>query len=104
MSGLLTDAERCTARVPDTMGFRYKRCSRRGVVKRDGQLYCKQHDPEAAKARPAARREKWARQNAANAARLERDAAMTKACEGVPTEQLTPGLLRTPLAALEAQT
>ncbi len=34
-------------------------CSRRGVVQRDGKWYCKQHDPEAVKARRKASNAAW---------------------------------------------
>lgn len=46
--------ERCTMNVWRRQTG-YGGCERRGVVKRDGMLYCTQHDPEAVAAREAER-------------------------------------------------
>lgn len=61
----------------DTRWPRQHQCSRAGSVERDGQWYCKQHDPVAVKekseARDAAWRDKWdtERKQAENAIRLQ---------------------------------
>lgn len=34
-------------------------CTRRGVIERNGKWYCRQHDPDAVKARMTARDAKW---------------------------------------------
>lgn len=39
-------------------------CARRGVVTRDGKLWCKQHDPEAVKARREKADEAWREERA----------------------------------------
>jgi hypothetical protein len=44
-------------------------CSRKGVVKREGKLYCKQHDPVAVEARRKVRDEKWDKEWAESALR-----------------------------------
>lgn len=65
-------------------GFRSHRCTRNGVVERDGKFYCKKHDPVAVRQRDDARRVAWAaernveeaqRKEAARIAALRVDAA-----------------------------
>jgi len=41
-----------------------RRCSRKGVIERGGKWYCKQHDPEAEKARQVKSTARYARQDA----------------------------------------
>ena len=53
------DEKRCCEMVRDTGGFNSYQCSRRAVVTApSGNRYCKQHDPEAAKARRVEARKK----------------------------------------------
>lgn len=40
-------------------------CSRPGVIQRDGELYCRQHDPITAQERRRKSQEGWAAENAA---------------------------------------
>lgn len=47
----------CAGSVHD--GWRFNNCSRAGSVERDGKWWCKQHDPDAVKARKDARHAKW---------------------------------------------
>ena len=65
-------------------GLRSHRCTRNGVVERDGKFYCKKHDPVAVRQRDDARRVAWAaernveeaqRKEAARIAALRVDAA-----------------------------
>ena len=65
-------------------GFRSHRCTRNGVVERDGKFYCKKHDPVAVRQRDDAMRVAWAaernveeaqRKEAARIAALRVDAA-----------------------------
>jgi len=50
----------CAARVstPVSRIVGKRQCHRKGVVLRDGKLYCRQHDPIVIKAKEAARRQK----------------------------------------------
>jgi hypothetical protein len=45
------DSERCCQKILDNTGFHYIQCSRKGVVECDGKRYCRQHHPDAVKAR-----------------------------------------------------
>ena len=60
------DDERCSKdNVSDGTGWHFGRCKRRGTVKENDKLWCKQHSPSATKARRQARSERWdAAQNA----------------------------------------
>lgn len=49
----------CSGRVWHQGAFRNSPCSRRGIVERDGNHYCRQHDPVAAKARREEREAEW---------------------------------------------
>lgn len=42
------------------------RCSRKGIVLREGKKYCKQHDPELVKEKDDRRNEKWNHERAVN--------------------------------------
>ena len=53
----LTPEERCCKQL--LSGYDVSRCFRRGVVERDGERYCKQHDPVAVEARADARQAQW---------------------------------------------
>lgn len=58
----LKPEERCVENVYRSGGaFSGGRCQRRGVLERKGKLFCKQHDPEAVKARRDAGRLAWDR-------------------------------------------
>lgn len=59
-----TEATRCSARVYDQLSRRFGGCSRKAKVERDSKPFCGQHDPEAQKAKSAARMEKWDRERA----------------------------------------
>jgi hypothetical protein len=87
---------RCTASIRDRSPdyLRFKRCARRAVVERDGLAYCGQHDPVEQRRRDEASRAKYDQVYAREKAEKERQKAMAAACEGVPTEQLKPGLLK----------
>jgi hypothetical protein len=52
------DFARCRAQTYDNVSRNFSQCSRKKVIERDGVGYCKQHDPEAEKARDAVRRER----------------------------------------------
>ncbi len=52
---------KCSEMVTDFTGFHRTRCSRTAKVDRDGKGYCRQHDPEAQKARDAKRTAKYNR-------------------------------------------
>lgn len=69
---------RCEATVFGERCHNYQ-CTRTGSVKREGRLYCKQHDPVAIEATEKARSAKWERKWAAdekaekNARRKQKD-------------------------------
>lgn len=50
---------RCCKLVIGEGSYLSHRCTRQGVVERDGKPFCKQHDPEAVAARRKARDEKF---------------------------------------------
>jgi hypothetical protein len=56
-------------------GWRDHGCSRKAAVERDGKGYCRQHDPEAVKAREAERNEEWAKRNRVSTAKWALDSA-----------------------------
>lgn len=80
--------QRCCENVFD--GWHHHPCSRKGVIERDGKWYCKQHDPEAVKARRAASDAKWNREWAITRARgvlMDAKTKLTAACiEREPAE------------------
>lgn len=39
------DSKGCSATVPDSTGFHFFPCSREGVVKERGKMWCRQHAP-----------------------------------------------------------
>ncbi len=81
----------CSVEVSIDQGFRFRRCLRAGVVERDGKLFCRQHDPEAVKARLAVRDAKWEAKNRQRAAAWTREHDCAAACADVPDPQ--PGEL-----------
>ncbi len=89
--------ERCSERVRDKgMWPSFHQCHRNGVVQRDGKWYCKHHDPEAKKKRDAERGAKWDKEWDEKQEAWRRDAAMSRACDGISTddlERLAPGEL-----------
>lgn len=93
--------DRCCASVYNpngSWGNRSRQCTRRATVERDGKGYCKQHDPEAIKAkRDAVWADRQAQYAAARAER-ERTAACVNACAGIPD----PATLRAQRDALLA--
>jgi hypothetical protein len=61
-----------TVRVQEGLGcYSEQGCSRRGIVERNGQWYCKQHDPEVAAAKKAAQEAQAERARAVQEARWE---------------------------------
>ncbi len=81
--------------------FHKTKCSRKGVVERDGKLYCKQHDPLAIAAKRQAENEKFEMKYAANKEKTRRQRAIINACEGIPTEALEAGVVAELLEVLE---
>ena len=81
------DAERCIATVSaDWRDGGAHRCTRRGVIARDGKLYCRQHDPVAIErkilATNAANRARWDARNNAERIRDHRLATWEALLEG----------------------
>lgn len=82
---------RCCEKVFDGMSIRGHQCTRNGKVERNGNWYCGQHDPEAAKARREAQNAKWQAERAAEAEkRRARDA---EAAEQKRRAEMYPELL-----------
>lgn len=73
--------------------FHKGQCQRNGVIERDGKWYCKQHDPEAVKAKEEAKRAQWRAEQDAALAHRRRVKAALKLCEGFTTEELESGTL-----------
>ena len=54
------DNERCQKNnVSDGTGWHYDRCKRRGAVKEENKLWCKQHAPSAEAARSQESSKRW---------------------------------------------
>lgn len=62
-------------------------CARKGVVERDGKHYCRQHDPEAIKARREATSAKWNAEWDAKKKQSQRQYDCLAAFEGVENPQ-----------------
>lgn len=56
--------EKCRAAVHDDCGVGFHQCGRKGIIERDGMLWCKTHDPEAVAARRAKQEARWAKEQA----------------------------------------
>ena len=58
---MTTKVMRCSERVYDgsRVDFGGHSCSRKGIIERNGELWCKQHDPEEVAARREAQSAKW---------------------------------------------
>ncbi len=89
--------DRCRASVSDNSLRRSYQCQRKPTVVRcvDGKDvgFCKQHDPEAVKARHCARAKEWERERAEARAREQRraDTAKASAAAKVALEQIAAG-------------
>ena len=82
--------ERCCKHIftGERWDFSGHQCSRKGIIEKDGKLYCKIHDPEAEQKRRKEQQEKWDAERKVENAKRRRKSAIEKACEGVPTEVL----------------
>ena len=77
-------------KADDWAGGRYQ-CSRKWVVEaEDGDRYCAQHNP----IKVAERRAQQKADFSATMANAQRVSRIQAACEGVPDEQLQPGMLK----------
>lgn len=63
----MAEVKRC-AKTFWTSNWSHRNCSRKGVIERDGEWYCRQHDPVAVEARRKARYEQWDKEHNARAA------------------------------------
>lgn len=72
---------------------RTHQCTRKIKVTRDGDGYCKQHDPVEVELRRKARSAKWDAKAKKRQAKWDREAAEREACEGIDTEVLRSGVL-----------
>lgn len=79
--------------VWDTTGWHRLACSRSGVIERAGKWYCRQHDPEAKKARDDKRRAKFVAEEAARTARHALNAHRDKALDKLRAATTMPGVL-----------
>lgn len=91
--GYARDEKRCWDEVFPVGRELHHQCGRRWTVERDGQRFCAQHDPVAEKVRKDAREARWKAESEASSRKWARERAVYLACEGVPTEQLTRGIL-----------
>ena len=60
---------RCSKRVFSGRGVLGHPCSRKGVVERDGKMWCRQHDPVAEQAKRDAKHAQWKAEREAKDAR-----------------------------------
>lgn len=86
------DEPRCCAEIQSD--YRFYQCGHKGKVQRGGKWYCGRHDPEKVALRKKKREEKWQAESKVNKEKWARHAAVYDACEGIPTDQLRPGLLK----------
>jgi ferric-dicitrate binding protein FerR (iron transport regulator) len=63
-------------------------CTKKVTVERDGKPYCSIHDPEAVKARDAARRKKWDEESEAKQRAWDRERKIRGMFDGIPTEEI----------------
>ncbi len=91
----------CCEQVHNSFGVGFHQCQRFAVLVRDKRVYCKQHDPVAVEARQQASHEKYAADEARRKADRIRTIACIRACVGIPTEELDPGLVKRLLSFFE---
>ena len=84
------EGPRCCDQVYTHIGRwgQFTPCTNRGVVERDGKLYCRMHDPEARAARRDARDAKYRAKSDARAERYERQYVLERFAAGIPTDRL----------------
>jgi uncharacterized Zn finger protein (UPF0148 family) len=80
---------KCSEPVWD--GWHSRHCTRPGVIERDGKLYCKQHDPEAVKARQEAANAKYRKKSEESENNHRRQQACLRALSALTTEQIEGG-------------
>jgi hypothetical protein len=76
----------CSVQLFDN--YRYRPCSRRASVQRDGVAYCKQHDPEAAKAKKVERDAAWSAKWAAESAASLRKSLILTMCADLTADEV----------------
>ena len=71
----IKEQRQCSSIIVKYEGLaRYQhRCTRKSTVERDGQPYCKQHDPAEAEKRDKARNERWNEKWKARSAQWDRE-------------------------------
>ena len=84
----------CCVAVHNDHGVDFHQCQRFAVLTRGKRAYCKQHDPVAVAARASARQDSYDAEEALRTADHIRKDACIQACVGIPTEELTPGLVK----------
>ena len=87
--------KRCSAQV--TVGWDTFQCSYKAVVERDGESYCKIHDPDYIAAKRKVQEAKWGAEREARNQKLALEGARNKATEGLTIEELskvTPDKIR----------
>lgn len=90
----MTENQKCSAAVYDSLAWRSKLCGKPGKVEHEGKWYCGVHNPARLQAIRDKTEQKYRERSEAACKRFERKAAEHWACEGVATELLTPGLLK----------
>lgn len=91
---------KCSRRVWDKDCRRFRDCSLPGRVEREGVCYCRIHDPVAIQEKNDLQRARQIAMRNHEGERARRSMAEAEACKGVPTELLTPGLLKSLLPDL----
>ncbi len=92
----------CGVRVYDAV-YGYRECPNRVKVERNGKGYCGVHDPLAIKRRTDARAAHYAAEARKWDENFARNQAVHAACQGVPTEDLRPGLVAELLATAKEE-
>ncbi len=96
----MTNKPKCCEKV--YRNYHYYPCGKPGKVERDGKWHCGVHDPVRLKAISDKTDAKYKAKSQALDLVWKRSDAERQACEGVATELLIPGLLKTLLSNKEA--
>ncbi len=86
----------CNKQIWEPRGTGFHPCSRKGVIEEDGRHWCRQHAPSAVKARQEKSDARYDEQWRLDVERRTRRYACEAAFEGsdIPTERITPGLVK----------
>ena len=91
----------CAKLIHNKYSFNGLKCSKPPVVERDGKMYCKMHDPVAAKARRDASYAKWQAEFVRHSATIKFERAAQKAIEQIAEGHNDPRALAQSVMAMK---